>query len=871
MSRPSGTKNYKFKTLRTYASTEWLANSEKKYRQVFDRHEVSYIYAEFAFYNKLFDESDWDAQITMKAFSREGKNEEICAIEVPRRITRDQNIVFIREGWGTDAPASFWKPGEYYWEAYIDSELAGQTTFWVNDVGRVTPSENPYFSIRSIHLFEGTNAEGGKKNPTYYTEFHDKETRFIWVEFAYQNNQAQAWMAELFFNFYNDAGQLKGQTVEVFRVNPGDEQVVTSGWGSDHKGTWFADNYTLEVVFMDTLVAIVPFRVADTFTEGNTGFLVPDAGGTPMAGVPAQALADDQPLEELLLEMDRLVGLTALKKRVREYAQYLNFLKLRKEKGFSETEQINLNLIFTGNPGTGKTTVARMMGKIFKQLGLLSKGHVFEADRADLVGEYIGQTAPKVRAAIDKARGGILLLDEAYALARSADDTRDFGREVIEMLVKELSSNKGDMAVIVAGYPAEMEIFLNSNPGLKSRFNMRFEFPDFLPEELLEIADRATAQRAIEFRPEARSFLYERFVEAFRNRDRAFGNARFVISVLDEAKMNLGLRVMASENPKALSLSDLSTIAIEDVEPIFKASRRTMPNIPVDEGLLHEALDELKQMTGMEAVKQEIMDQVKLVRFYREIGKDVLHQFSLHTVFTGNPGTGKTTVARIVGKIFKALGLLERGHVVETDRQGLVAGYIGQTAIKTAEVVEKARGGVLFIDEAYALTQGNGWDFGKEAIETLMKRMEDLRGELVVIVAGYPENMDRFLEANPGLKSRFDRRILFPDYNPEELVRIAASLFKKEKLSLSPDAENHLAQYFRFLYDNRSKFFGNGRAVRKVVEKVMKNQHLRLAAMDAAARTQELMAHILLEDTEEFKPGNNGLMEEGNQRSVGYR
>ena len=182
--------------------------------------------------------------------------------------------------------------------------------------------------------------------------------------------------------------------------------------------------------------------------------------------------------------MDGLIGLESIKQRIREYSQYLNFLNLRKEKGFEDSQPHNLHVVFTGNPGTGKTTVARMLGRIYKKLGLLSRGHIHEVDRADIIGEYIGQTAPKVKAAIDKARGGILFIDEAYALSRGGDDSKDYGREVIELLVKEMSSGKGDLAIVVAGYPKEMETFLTSNPGLKSRFQMRFDFPDYTPQEL---------------------------------------------------------------------------------------------------------------------------------------------------------------------------------------------------------------------------------------------------------------------------------------------------------------------------------------------------------------------------------------------------
>ncbi|RMG27292.1 MAG: AAA family ATPase, partial [Bacteroidetes bacterium] len=769
LQKPPDFTKYKFRALKTYTSTEWLADSQKKYRQVFDRGEVSYIYAEFTFFNKLFDEEDWEAQIELIAYER-GESEEpkrkICKLETAKHVSKDLNIVPIREGWGSDDPGATWREGEYYWEAYIDGEKVGTQPFYVYDVGKVTPTDNPYISIKGVKLYEGANKDGRKRKRTYYTEFRDKDTRFVWIEFKAENKLDRDWMCELTFNFYNDARQLKGRTIELHRIKKNQKTfTITSGWGSDHKGTWFADNYTVEIVFMDTLIGVIPFKVGDEFIEGETQLLTPDATGT-MLGIPTTQELDKQSLEEVLAEMDELIGLESIKARLREYSQYLKFLNLRKEKGFEDEKPVNLHVVFTGNPGTGKTTVARMLGKIYRKLGLLSRGHVHEVDRSDIIGEYIGQTAPKVKAAIDKARGGILFIDEAYSLARSNDDAKDYGREVIEMLVKEMSSGKGDLAIVVAGYPKEMDTFLHSNPGLKSRFTMRFDFPDYTPQELEEIAMLGAKRRSVEFAPEARTYLSKKLVDAYRSRSRTFGNARYVLSLVDEAKMNLGLRIMRSQELDSLTKEELSTITEADVAEIFEGTQRKKADIPIDEALLTSSLEELNSLIGLEKVKTEVNELVKLVKFYREIGKDVLSRFSLHTVFTGNPGTGKTTVARIIGKIYKALGILERGHMLECDRQALVAGFLGQTAIKTAEVIEKAKGGVLFVDEAYSLSQGGPNDFGREAVETLLKRMEDLRGDLVVIAAGYPKNMQEFLEINPGLKSRFDRKLEFPDYKP---------------------------------------------------------------------------------------------------------
>jgi SpoVK/Ycf46/Vps4 family AAA+-type ATPase len=873
--KPAGFISYKFRAIKTFASNEWLAEGKKKYRQVFDRNELSYLHVEFSFFNKLFDEEDWEAKILLKAYrrpkDRRRKAEEIGKLEVPKHISQAQNIVYVREQLGHEMAGNFWEEGHYLWEAYINGKLVGAADFYVYDVGPETEGTNRFLEVESVQLYEGANSDRAKEGVVYHQAFRHSETRFIWVRLQAKNHFPKEWMCEMIFYIYNDARQLKGQMVELVKVKADSKEVVIhSGWGSDLRGTWFKDNYTVEIVFMDTLIGIVPFSVGDVFETGDPPLIRTIDHN--MMGQPGLSLTelDKMTLEEVLSELDAMIGLESVKGRIREYSQYLNFLGLRKEKGFEDGESINLHVVFTGNPGTGKTTVARMLGRIYRKLGLLSKGHIHEVDRADLIGEYIGQTAPKVKTAIEKARGGILFIDEAYSLFRGEDDTKDYGREVIELLVKEMSDKRGDLAIVVAGYPKEMELFLKSNPGLKSRFTMKFEFPDYTPDELEEIALHWTERLSVALSEEARVYLKHRLTEAYRSRDRSFGNARYVLSIINEAKMNLGLRVMKSTLPGELTKEDLSVIQEGDVAEIFEAKVRKKARIPIDENLLHTALGELNELIGLENVKNEIQELVKLVKFYKEIGKDVLNRFSLHTIFTGNPGTGKTTVARILGKIYKALGILERGHVVECDRQGLVAGFVGQTAIKTAEVVEKARGGVLFIDEAYALAKGGANDFGREAIETILKRMEDLRGELVVIAVGYPDNMRRFLEANPGLRSRFDRKMEFQDYNAEELLEIARMMLGLEEITMTAEAQAHLATYFKFLDRTKNKYFGNARAVRKVIGKAIKNQHLRLASLAPEVRTPEMLKRLEITDVSEFSEGNDTLLEGGKQGRVGF-
>lgn len=846
-------KTWKFREVKIYSSTEWLADNKKKYRQVFDKHETTYIYAELSFYNKYYDIEDWEVNVELRCYMMKKQRKEVCVLPFRRKVSKYDPVGYIREGWGNKQEGVFWKKGAYYWEAWIEGEKVATKYFYVEDGGRpVTKIDNPYCNIASLRMYEGPYDDTPEFERLYLRRFNSEETRYIYAEVVLKNILlSKQWQCELFIKFYNDARELKGQVVRLHRVEKGDDGVkITAGWGSNVKGSWRNDRYTAEIVFMDQLLAVMPFEVGADWEEGINGVWLPDKGQHILL-TPEED--DSESFEEVLVKLDALIGLNEIKQKVREHAQYIQFLQLRKERGFSEKDGINVHSVFIGNPGTGKTTVAKMMGRLYKKMGLLTKGHVHEVDRTDLVGEYIGQTAPKVKDAIEMARGGVLFIDEAYALARSAEDSKDFGKEVIEILVKELSNGPGDLAVIVAGYPREMKTFLDSNPGLRSRFKLTFEFNDYLPQELSQIAEYASREKEVTLTPDAKLRIDEYILEAFRRRDRSFGNARFVHDLIDKAKLQLGLRLMAQPDVRQLAPDALRVITGEDVEKVQIITKRALPSIPVDESLLAAALHELDSLIGMQNVKKEIRELVNLVRFYRDARRDVLGRFYLHTVLVGNPGTGKTTVARILTKIYKALGVLERGHMIETDRQGLVAGYVGQTAIKTAERIEEAMGGVLFIDEAYALTssgRSSQGDFGDEAIQTLLKRMEDHRGEFFVFVAGYPENMDAFLKANPGLASRFDKMFRFEDYSPEELLEIALHMFQQENYRVEEDAREHLGKYLVFLYQFRDKYFGNARTVRQVVMETIKNQNLRMH--DNKEHLEEELHTVALNDVSTF-------------------
>ncbi len=522
---------------------------------------------------------------------------------------------------------------------------------------------------------------------------------------------------------------------------------------------------------------------------------------------------------DLQAQLDALTGLPQVKRAIQALRDHLQLRQERIEAGLQTGTGLQ-HLVFTGNPGTGKTTVARLVGKLYASMGLLRTGHFVEADRSTLVAGYIGQTAQQTSAMINKALGGVLFIDEAYLLTVK-DSPNDFGSEAIGTLMKAMEDHRDDLVVIVAGYPTPMAAFLGSNPGLRSRFADPWLFDDYTGDELLTITDSMAKADGYILNPAARTALVRYFTSVPRGE--GFGNARISRNIVKQAQVRQSSRLITLPHRDATALATLVAADLAFSAPTHERAQH-------GDQVVAMALAQLDALIGLTEVKYDIQALVARQRLEKRRDAEGLPRLagSNHLVFRGTPGTGKTTVAKIIAQIYGALGVVSRGHLVVTSRAGLVAGWVGQTAIKTEEIVRSALGGVLFVDEAYLLagrdTHAN--DFGAEAVGTLLQMMEDHRDDLVVIVAGYPQQMDGFLDSNPGLRSRFDRTLDFVDYTDTELVAVFDSLLVAAGLTYEGDPQEVLSRCAELRH---GEGFANARSVRQLLDRAVTSQAGRLA------------------------------------------
>lgn len=524
----------------------------------------------------------------------------------------------------------------------------------------------------------------------------------------------------------------------------------------------------------------------------------------------SQEASESTPLDEL----NAMIGMEEVKEKVHSYYYFLEYQRERERQGYHFENGQSLNMILTGNPGTGKTSIARLLAKIYYQLGALPREEVVEVDRSSLVGAYVGQTEEKTLEAIQSAVGGVLFIDEAYSLKRDGASGTDYGQTAIDTIVSAMTSGNyaRKFAVILAGYPEEMRTFLWSNPGLRSRFpeTNHIHLPDFSMNELMEIGEQVALENDYSLTEDALMELEKRLKK--EQVDESFGNARTAKDIVLDAIFKQGAEVAKEKKYSKDSFTILNKGAFE-----LQGHKDKRDHISGEA--------KLERLIGLQNVKEQVTQLSSFVKVQKERSEIGLPSIpiQLHAIFTGPPGTGKTTVASIYSQILHELDLLKRGHVVRVGRSDLVAGFVGQTAIKTKKKIREALGGVLFIDEAYSLLSKGVQDFGSEVIDTLVEEMTKHEENLVVIFAGYSDQMEKLLQSNPGLSSRFKKTIVFPNYSAEELIDIVEFYVNEYGYELEEGVKG--AMYQAVLADPPG---GNARSMRDIVEHAIQRQAYRV-------------------------------------------
>lgn len=529
------------------------------------------------------------------------------------------------------------------------------------------------------------------------------------------------------------------------------------------------------------------------------------------AAEPVPGAVSDSPAGDAAAELAALPGLTSVKEQLAPLISLAEAEAARRRAGITLRPAWK-NLAFTGPPGTGKSRAAALLAQIYHQLGVLSSGHLTEITRADLSATRPEDTANLVSEAVKRATGGILLISDAHQPgATTAEDAH-----AIRLLGEQMAGHRDDdLIVILAGPDQPLRRFLRSAPGLASRIPEIITFPPYTGGELAEIFAYRARQAGFTLTSEATAKAAELLAKP--GQQVSAGSARLATGLLDQAAAEQARRVMSSGGDS----SELASLTADDIP---------RPGAGLDvAGQPGDPIATLDQMIGLHEVKQQVRllaAEAQAERLRRDAGMPGRPP-ARHMIFLGQPGTAKTTVARLIAAIYAQLGLLTSGHLIEVSRTDLVGRYIGETAPKVTDAVCRALGGILFIDEAYSLTLSDSpSDYGPEAVATLLKLMEDYRRDLVVIATGYEAQMRQFLAANPGLASRFPTTVNFPGYTDGELAEIFTAMAASGGFHLT---DGVLPRVMAVLAATpRGPDFGNARYVRNLLDRAIAAQALRI-------------------------------------------
>lgn len=497
-------------------------------------------------------------------------------------------------------------------------------------------------------------------------------------------------------------------------------------------------------------------------------------------------------------KLKSLIGLDDIKKQILDHTALVKLNSIRASKGL-HNRMPPMHMVFTGNPGTGKTTIAKYLGEIYHSIGVLSSGHVVVTDRSKLVGEFIGDAEKNTLNAINSASGGVLFIDEAYNLfVGGRGDKKDYGMRVIETLLTYLGSDDTDMIAILAGYTGEMNTMLEANPGMKSRFPYIFQFKDYTPEQLMQIGKKVLEEENYTMTKEAERKLAKYVIYEYDHKDEHFGNGRFITRLITTNIIPSLSQRLLNKPTDEITLEEMTTIEACDV-PDVKSKEYELRDL--DETILTESIEKLNSLTGLENAKKALNDYVAISRMSHQHKTLKITPQSLCWNFIGKTGTGKSTVAEILGKILQGLGILKRGQTVCVNADELT----GDDSYKVLErVVKEAKDGLLFLDmDAPNVKNANlnhlrMWIFNK---------LRELQQTTALVFAQVKVSEDMIAQnlAVNGIAS-YSNSIVFNDFTIDELSEILASLLKSEfQLDISDDAKQKVYQYIENIKKSETK------------------------------------------------------------------
>ena len=543
--------------------------------------------------------------------------------------------------------------------------------------------------------------------------------------------------------------------------------------------------------------------------------------------IPAAADATDAGLREL----DALVGLSKIKARVKDYLYAVRLAARRMELGLP-TNTPSLHMAFLGNPGTGKTTVAEIIGRVFASWGILSGGRVIRTEKARMVGQYVGETEQKMNRLLASARGNILFIDEAYQLVEGGNS--DYGRIVMNSLLTELGRENPDMIVILAGYTAPMKKLLESNEGIESRFPNVFSFEDYTTDELLEIGKQMIAQQGFLLTPGAEANMRVIIAEGADRPSPRFGNGRFVSNLIrNDILASLGARTSALEHP---TKEDLSTILPEDV--IVGKARKA---VVFDDDAIDEALARLDALSGIRNVKEAIHHFVRSARYLHAIGEPYVGKGLLAWRFIGRSGTGKSTVAEIMAAILKGMRLISNSHITQVKGERLfnVSEALFDSVLR--EAVRKSCNGLIFIDADDPQFADARFNYGR-SVEQIRLKVQELTveagGECALILAELDApNKNVAEQLSEGGVYEFDHTLIFKDFTPDELFGVLCHCLQKFNVTFSPAAEKHMRAYLAALEGSAE---ANARTMKLMARTIYQQVILRESGLQRPPKTHQV-------------------------------